>query len=437
MAHVIHLTELGENVKEGDVLRILVAVGDTITAEQPLLELETGKATLEFPSPEAGTIAEIHVTEGSKIQVGDRILSFQASGSAPAPPKPASPVPALAPVSAPSAPLTAPSSSASASGSPVRARAPERSVPSAPAKPVWVAAAPSVRRFAREIGVEIDQVKGTEANGRISVEDVKRFAKQINTGRATPVHCSMHAIPLPDFSKWGDVQKESMSNVRTATAEHLSRCWSTIPHVTQFDKADLTALEALRKRLSPRTEAAGGKLTVTAILLKILAVALKVHPKFAASLDMARREIFYKKYIHIGVAVDSERGLLVPVIRDVDRKNILQIAVELTALSLRARSGKLGLEEMQGGTFTLTNLGGIGGGFFTPIINGPEVAILGVGRSGMEPVCGAKDSLCAPRSMLPLSLSYDHRLIDGADGVRFLRWIVEAIQEPMLISLEG
>jgi pyruvate dehydrogenase E2 component (dihydrolipoamide acetyltransferase) len=437
MARVIHLTELGENVKDGDIVRVLVAPGSTVAAEQPLLELETGKATLEFPSPEAGTVAELHVKEGDKIKVGDRILTFAEAGVAPGAPQPAAPAAPVSPAvpkSAPALPVVAGPPSFAPS---LREAAPKSPAPPTGAKPVWVAAAPSVRRFAREIGVEIDQVKGTGEKGRITGEDVKRFARQINTGRATPTHCSLHALPLPDFTKWGAVQKEAMSNVRTATAEHLSRCWSTIPHVTQFDKADVTALEALRKRLSPRVETAGGKLTLTAILLKIVAAALKVHPKFAASLDMARREIFYKKYIHIGVAVDSERGLLVPVLRDVDRKNILQIAVELTALSQRSRSGKLGLEEMQGGTFTLTNLGGIGGGFFTPIINGPEVAILGVGRSILEPACGAKDGLCAPRMMLPLSLSYDHRLIDGADGVRFLRWIVEAIQEPMLISLEG
>lgn len=439
MARVIHLTELGENVKDGDVIRVRVAPGATVAVDQPLLELETGKATLEFPSPEAGTVAELHVKEGDKIKVGDRILTFAEAGAAPRA-SGESPAVKPAPVS-PAPPRPEPARPAPVAAveppPPPRPSAPEPPGPPPGAKAVWVAAAPSVRRFAREIGIEIDLVKGTGEKGRISVEDVKLHARQVNTGRVTPTHCSMHALPLPDFSKWGAVQKEAMSNVRTATAEHLSRCWSTIPHVTQFDKADVTALEALRKRLSPRVEAAGGKLTLTAILLKIVAAALKVHPKFAASLDLTRREVFYKKYVHIGVAVDSERGLLVPVLRDVDRKNILQIAVELTALSQRARVGKLGLEEMQGGTFTLTNLGGIGGGFFTPIINGPEVAILGVGRSILEPSCGGKEGLCAPRMMLPLSLSYDHRLIDGADGVRFLRWIVEAVQEPMLISLEG
>jgi len=431
MARVLYLPELGENITEGEVVRVRVAVGDIVTSEQPLLEIETGKATIELPSHEAGVVAELHVKEGDKLKIGDRILTFSDWNGSPIPPGRASPkgagpllpeaiVPSLAPIPG------------------AKAVSPESPRPQVGDRSDGVAAAPSVRRFAREIGVDIEQVKGTGNNDRLSIEDVKRFARQIHTGRATPAPpYTLQTIALPDFTQWGEIQKESMTNVRIATAEHLSRCWSGIPHVTQFDKADVTSLEALRKRLVPRVEAAGGKLTLTAILLKILAAALKVYPKFAASIDLARREIIYKKYIHLGVAVDSERGLLVPVMRDVDQKNILQIAIELTSLSQRARAGKLRLEEMQGGTFTVTNLGGIGGSFFTPIINGPEVAILGIGRAGMEPSCGGKDALCAPRKMLPLSLSYDHRLIDGADGARFLRWIVEAIQEPMLISLEG
>jgi pyruvate dehydrogenase E2 component (dihydrolipoamide acetyltransferase) len=217
----------------------------------------------------------------------------------------------------------------------------------------------------------------------------------------------------------------------------MARAWATIPHVTQHDKADITELEALRRRFAPRAEAAGGKLTVTAILLKVVAAALKVFPKFNASVDMAGRTVVYKKFTNVGIAVDTERGLLVPVLRGVDRKNIVQLAVELGEISKKAREGKIAPDDLQGGTFTITNLGAIGGSFFTPIINAPEVAILGVGRAAMESVCNRKDETCAPRLMMPLSLSYDHRLIDGADGARFLRWIVEAIEEPMLISLEG
>jgi pyruvate dehydrogenase E2 component (dihydrolipoamide acetyltransferase) len=226
-----------------------------------------------------------------------------------------------------------------------------------------------------------------------------------------------------------------MSNVRRRTAEHLAQAWAAIPHVTQFDRADITDLEQLRQQFARKAEVAGGKLTITAIIIKILAAALKKFPQFNASIDMANYEVVYKQYYHIGVAVDTDRGLLVPVIRDVDQKNIVALSVELTALAERARTRKTTLEEMQGGTFTVTNLGGIGGSYFAPIINAPEVAILGVARSSMEPVYSQGQFV--PRLLLPLALSYDHRLIDGADGARFLRWVVEALQQPFLLALEG
>jgi pyruvate dehydrogenase E2 component (dihydrolipoamide acetyltransferase) len=239
---------------------------------------------------------------------------------------------------------------------------------------------------------------------------------------------------LPDFEKWGAVERQPMSNVRRKTAEHLSQSW-VAPHVTNHDLADITDLEALRKRYGGKAEAAGGKLTMTAIALKVVAGALKVFPQFNASVDMEKDEIVLKKYIHIGVAVDTERGLLVPVIRDVDRKNIVELSVELSVMAEKARNRKLGLEDMQGGSFTITNLGGIGGTAFTPIVNWPEVAILGISRGRKEPVF--VDGQFVPRLMLPLSLSYDHRLIDGADAARFLRWLAEAFENPFLLSLEG
>jgi pyruvate dehydrogenase E2 component (dihydrolipoamide acetyltransferase) len=226
-----------------------------------------------------------------------------------------------------------------------------------------------------------------------------------------------------------------MSAVRRRTAEHLAQAWATIPHVTQFDRADITELEQLRQQFAGKAEAAGGRLTITAIIVKVLAAALKKFPQFNASVDMARHEVVYKQYYHIGVAVDTDRGLLVPVLRDVDRKNIVTLAAELTALAERARTRKTTLEEMQGGTFTVTNLGGIGGSYFSPIINAPEVAILGVARSSMEPVY--QQGQWVPRLLLPLALSYDHRVIDGADGARFLRWVVEALQQPFVLALEG
>jgi pyruvate dehydrogenase E2 component (dihydrolipoamide acetyltransferase) len=297
--------------------------------------------------------------------------------------------------------------------------------------------------------VDIREVKGSGTGGRILEEDVKAHAKKLITAAAAdtrpstldPRHSSLDArlpqIALPDFALWGVITREPMSTIRRVTAAHLSAAWLTIPHVTQHDRAEITELENLRKRFAERAEKVGAKLTMTAILLKVIAAALKVFPKFNASLDMAKQEIVFKKYIHLGVAVDTERGLLVPVIRDVDKKNIIQLAFELNQLGAKARAGKIGPADLTGGTFTITNLGGIGGSFFTPIINAPEVAILGVGRAQKEPCIHHKDQLCSPRLMLPLSLSYDHRLIDGADGARFIRWIIEAIEEPLLISLEG
>jgi pyruvate dehydrogenase E2 component (dihydrolipoamide acetyltransferase) len=286
------------------------------------------------------------------------------------------------------------------------------------------------------VGVDISEVTGSGAGGRISIEDVKNHAQRLLTD-TSGYHVTVEplAVALPDFTRWGEVEREPMSSVRRATAEHMTQAWSTIPHVTQHAKADITALEDLRKRYTIRTEAAGGKLTVTAIVLKVVATALKRFPQFNASLDMGRQEVVYKRFYHIGVAVDTDRGLLVPVIRDVDQKNLVQLSVELTEAAEKARNKKTTLADMQGGTFTVTNLGGIGGSHFSPIINAPEVAILGLARSGIEPQY--IDGQFEPRLMLPVSLSYDHRLIDGADGARFIRWVVEALEQPFLLSLEG
>jgi pyruvate dehydrogenase E2 component (dihydrolipoamide acetyltransferase) len=302
-----------------------------------------------------------------------------------------------------------------------------------PAGPV--PAAPSTRRAARELGVDIGQVQGTGPGGRISMDDVKTYARSVITTGGGGAFVAAQAGPLPDFSKWGEVERQPMRAVRRKTAEHMAIAWGTIPHVTQFDKADITNLEELRKKYAKRVEAGGGKLTVTAILLKVVATALKVFPQFNASVDIANEQVVYKKYVHVGVAVDTEFGLLVPVIRDVDRKNVVDIAVDLAAVAEKAKARKLTPDEMQGGSFTISNLGGIGGTYFTPIVNTPEVAILGVSRSVTEPVW--VDGDFEPRLMMPLSLSYDHRVIDGADGIRFLRWIVEALEQPFLLSLEG
>jgi pyruvate dehydrogenase E2 component (dihydrolipoamide acetyltransferase) len=445
------LPELGEGMEAGDVVQVLVNVGESITEEQPVLELETDKAVVEVPAPVSGTVKAIHVQAGDKAAVGQLLLTVDipvspaASAQAPHTPPPAAVAPSPisengenrtatdtgVPELPPAHPIPMP---------PGQARSPlvPPQQPFEPVRPV-APAAPSVRQLAREIGVDINQVQGSGAGGRISLEDVKRHARDLHARPAgQQFHGTLPPVTLPDFTKWGAVERQPMSNVRRATAERMTQAWITIPHVTQFDKADITDLEQLRQYYdAQRARTTEGKLTITAIVLKVVAAALKRFPQFNASVDMTTYEVIRKTYYHIGVAVDTDRGLLVPVIRNVDQKNIVEISAELTQLAERARSHKTTLEEMQGGTFTITNLGGLGGTNFTPIINAPEVAILGLARSSVEPVYNDSTEQFAPRLMLPLALSYDHRLIDGADGVRFLRWVVEALQQPFLLALEG
>ena len=300
-------------------------------------------------------------------------------------------------------------------------------------------AAPSVRRLAREVGVNIDEVQGSGPEGRISEADVKEHARRILSSMPSVASAAAAssagaaarpAMPLPDFSRWGEIERQPMSNIRRTTAERLSHAWNTIPHVTQFDKADITAMEELRRKYREQVTAAGGNLTVTAMLVKVIATAVKQFPQFNSSLDPQTNEIVYKKYVNVGVAVDTDRGLLVPVVRNADRKNITEIAIDVHQLAEKARNRKLTLEEMSGGGITISNLGGIGGTYFTPIVNWPEVAILGVSRGIIEPVW--RSDKFEPRQLLPLSLSYDHRVIDGADAMRFLRWVVEAVEQPFL-----
>jgi pyruvate dehydrogenase E2 component (dihydrolipoamide acetyltransferase) len=442
MTTEFRLPEVGENVETGQVVKILVTEGDTIEAGQSVLELETDKAVVEVDASMSGTIKEIHVTEGQEIKVGELILTIESVGGEGAPKPKQDEITAEK--------IVKEREDAVKEIEPVeqerdgREAMPQRETgetPAADEQPeaprVIAPAAPSVRRLARELGVDIYQVTGSGPGGRISAEDIKDHVRQINQGvnRAGPTPLESSALPLPDFSKWGDVKREPMTSIRRTTARRLSQAWASIPHVTHFDQADITELEELRKRFASRAGDAGGKLTVTAILLKVVASALKVYPQLNASLDMTNQEIVYKKYYHIGVAVDTEHGLLVPVIRDVDRKNIIELSVELTKLSEKARSRKVGLQDLEGGTFTVTNLGGIGGTNFAPIINPPEVAILGISRARMQPIFN--DGEFEPRLIMPLSLSYDHRLIDGADAARFTRWVVQAIEQPFLLSLEG
>ncbi len=442
------LPELGENVESGDVTKILVAPGDSIAKDQAVVELETEKATIEVPSPAAGTVTQVHVRQGQKVKVGELILTIDDGAAAPAEKKEGKPEAAkkkeAKPAVAPKAQETeAPATPEVAEAQPAKEEKPSResAVQKAPAeaeperaKGAPAPAAPSVRRLARELGVDVHAVRGSGERGRISIEDVKAHVKAAMQSRTAGAP-AVAAPPLPDFSKWGAVERKGMTGIRRATARHLSHAWQTIPHVTNHDKADVSSLNEMQKKLGPKVEQAGGKLTMTAIALKVVASALKVFPQFASSIDLAREEIIYKKYCHIGVAVDTDRGLLVPVIRDADHKNILELSLELGKLAEKARAGKLTLDEMQGGVFTITNLGGIGGTHFSPIVNSPEVAILGISRARTEPVY--VDGHFEPRSLLPLSLSYDHRMIDGADAARFLRWVVEAFEQPFLLSFEG
>lgn len=432
MAFEFKLPELGENIESGDVVNVLVAAGDSVNEGQSILEIEAGKATMEIPSPIAGTVSSVHVTQGDTIEVDQLVFTIEESGSgtdapkaAPEPePKPKVEEPEPEPEAEESGPEPAPREESSPSPEP-RSEPVPTPEPAQTAKAV--SAAPNVRRLARELGVDIHAVEPSTPGARISLEDVKQFAKATLAGGG-----GGRKVTPPS----GGERVEKMSQIRKATMAHMAHCWATIPHVTQHDMADITKLEELRKRFAPKAEAAGAKLTVTAILVKVIASALKVFPKFNSSIDPEKAEIIYKEYYNIGIAVDTEKGLMVPVLRNADQKNMVDIAVDLGEIAKKAREGQIDLNDLQGGTFTITNLGGIGGSFFTPIINSPEVAILGVGRSIMDP-CVGKDALCTPRLRLPLSLSYDHRIIDGADGARFLRWIVEAIEEPMLISLEG
>lgn len=443
------LPELGENIEQGDLVRLMISPGAKVSEGQPIMELETDKAVVEVPSSVSGVVKEVRVKEGDKLKVGQVIFTLQGAAPSVAPRSKPQPVEH---VSGQHGARLAFQAAIQAEGKTEEQALPPDQPSQAP--PTFtmpeqlgkvagteqrppIPAAPMVRRLARELGVDIYDVQGSGPGGRISEDDVKAHTKQllVTAVSAAQVPRTLAEPKLPDFAKWGKIERVSMRAVRRKTAEHLREAWNTIPHVTQNDRADITELEQLRAKFAPKAEEAGGKMTVTAIALKIVASALKIFPQFNASIDMDRDEIVYKQYVNIGVAVDTERGLLVPVLREVDKKNIVELAAEMSQLSKKAREKKLTPEEMEGGTFTITNLGGIGGTGFSPIVNHPEVAILGLSRSRMEPewINGKFE----PRLILPLSLSYDHRLIDGADAARFLRWVAEAFEQPFLLSVQG
>jgi len=408
-----------ENV---EVVEVQVKPGDTVSVEASLITLETDKASMDVPSPVAGRIAEMKVGKGDRVSKGSVIAIVEvaegARAAAPPPPAPASTR------SAASAPAPKPPPVRPAAAAPPAAPARAAALPPIDEATFGKAhASPSVRKFARELGVNLIQVKGSGAKGRVLQDDVKAFVKAILTGQAPGA--GLPKIPAVDFAKYGEIELKPLSRVRKISGPRLQASWLNIPHVTQHDEADITGIEERRVALKAKAEAEGVKLTLLAFVIRACVIALREYPDFNSSLSEDGVSLVHKKYFHIGFAADTPQGLVVPVIRDADRKGLLEIARELADLSARAREGKVSAEEMRGGTFTVSSLGGIGGTFFTPIVNAPEVAILGVGRAAQRPVW--QDKGFVPRLMLPLSLSYDHRVIDGATGARFTSFLVQVL----------
>ena len=430
MIKEIKLPEIADNIDVATVVSIHVSVGDKVSQDDSIAEMESDKAVFDLPTDASGTIKEIKVKEGDEVKVGQVVLTVETSDGGEE--KEEKEVEDKAKDKAEEKEAKAKEEKEKAKaevedkekGAEVEEEEDEKTSGGRE-----VAAAPSIRRLARELGVEIHKVEGTGPYSRITAEDVKAYAKSIikQSGSKTAIQDD---YKLPDFSKYGDIERQPMDKIRKITAENMTASWQTIPHVFQFDKADVTDLETFRKKYEKVVEKEGGKLTVTAILLKITAMALEKFPKFNATLDFNNKEIIYKKYIHMGVAVDTERGLLVPVIKDVNKKTITELSVELGEMAEKARNKKIMPDDLQGGNFAISNLGGIGGTGFTPIVYRPNVAILGVSRSTTEAVF--IDGEFKPRMVLPLSLSYDHRLIDGAEAARFLRWICEALENSLI-----
>jgi len=430
------LPDLGEGLTEAEIVKVLVQEGDRVQEDAPLLEVETDKATVEIPSPVTGRVAKIHVQPGQTVKVGAVLVTFDdvaatgAGGGEGAPPLGTtlarSPLPAPAPTRAPTSP-TLPT--------------PSHSGP--------VAATPATRRLARELGVDIHTVRGTGHGGRVSDDDVRAAA-----GGRPPASAQPAAQPvaperpatrkplapvgaesaLPRFEQWGAVERQPLSHLRRTIAERMTLSATLVPHVTHFDRADITELDAIIRRNVEPARQRGVTLTLTSFLLKAAALALREHPQFNASLDPAAGELILKRYCHLGVAVATDRGLIVPVIRDVDKKPLIELQGELAALAQRVRDGKATLEDLRGGTFTVTNIGALGGTGAVPIINYPEVAILGAARAREEPV--VLDGRIVPRVLLPLSLTFDHRVADGADGARFAAAIVRRLERPEQLLLE-
>ena len=432
----IRVPDLG-SFKDVAVIELLVAPGDTIEVDTPIATLETDKATMDVPSSAAGKVVALHLSRGMKMNSGDLVATIETAAGAVV----ASAPPAAAVVAAPPAPAPAPAPVPAPAAAPAQAAASVTAAPPAAdadmrrdlapidgTGSLGAHAGPSVRRLARELGVDLSRVPGSGIKGRISHEDVKAWVKRALSGALAPAAPALPKLPVVDHAAFGPVETRPLSRVQRISGPRLQASWINIPHVTQFDEADITDLEALRQALKPEAAAQGVKLTPLAFVVAACVRALQEFPGFNASLDESGQNLVFKKYFNLGFAADTPQGLMVPVIRDADRKDIYAIARDLAALSERARSGKLAAADMQGGCFTVSSLGGIGGTAFTPIINPPEVAILGVSRSVMRPIW--RDGAFVPRLMLPLSLSYDHRVIDGAAGVRFTSGLARRLAEP-------
>jgi pyruvate dehydrogenase E2 component (dihydrolipoamide acetyltransferase) len=420
----VKLPQLAEGVEGGTVVSILVAVGQEIKKDQSIMELETQKAVGSIPAPSSGVVTKIHVSQGAEVSVGQVLISMESSGAV-APPKQTenSGEAAVAGAPAGSSPIpTPPAPPAVKATDDFRYESKSGAPPPAP---------PSIRKIARELGIDLTRIQGSEAGGRINLANVRAYIQRLQEqGARETVQTAAVAPAAPaetiDFGKWGPVRREKLSPLRRTVSRRMVESWTTIPKINQFDDADITSLLALRKKHAPAYEKKGAHLTLTSFLLFVLGRALKKHPRANASLDNAAPEIIYKDYCHIGVAVDTEGGLIVPVLRDVDHKNLLQLSEELHALTEKTRQRKISIEELQGGTFTISNQGSIGGSHFTPIIYAPQVAILGVGQGQAKPV--AVDGKIAIRTILPLCLAYDHRVLDGADAVRFLKDVIAGLE---------
>lgn len=431
MSRTFVLPDLGEGLVEAEIRTVLVTEGDVVTEDSPLLEVETDKAQVEIPSPFAGRVEKIHVQPGQTVKVGQPLVSFGDAAGAAAPARPAT---------ASARPAAAPARSAPA---PREATAPV----SPPVDDGPVAATPSTRRLARELGVDLRAVRGTGPGGRVMDDDVRAATGKPAAPRSAPAPVAAPAgparplaavglepPPLPRFEQWGPVERQPLSHLRRTIAERMTLSASLIPHVTHFDKADITELNAMVTRSFEAAKQRGIVLTLTSFILKAAALALQEYPQFNASLDPGAGELILKRYCHLGIAVATERGLIVPVIRDADKKPVMELARELAALAQRVREGKATLDDLRGGTFTVTNIGALGGTGAIPIINYPEVAILGVARGGEEAV--VRGGQIVPRTMLPITLTFDHRVADGADGARFARAIIRRLETPETLLLE-